>query len=102
MPSTSFETQIEENNKEIALKKLSNEIILGKTTENTAMELGAEGGASFEQLQELIKKERDKGDKKYRFLEPKYNKLQESLEQLQQQKNMPQTKRNHNRQTSEG
>ena len=102
MPSTSFETQIEENNKEIALKKLSNEIILGKTTENTAMELDAEGGASFEQLQELIKKECDKRDKKYRFLEPKYNKLQESLEQLQQQKNMPQTKRNHNRQTSEG
>ena len=65
MPSASFETQIEENNKEIALKKLSNEIILGKTTENTAMELDAEGGASFEQLQELIKKECDKGDKKY-------------------------------------
>ena len=41
MPSASFETQIEENNKEIALKKLSNEIILGKTTENTAMELDA-------------------------------------------------------------
>ena len=64
MPSASFETQIEENNKEIALKKLSNEIILGKTTENTAMELDAEGGASFEQLQELIKKECDKQDKK--------------------------------------
>ena len=28
--------------------------------ESTAMELDAEGGASFEQLQELIKKERDK------------------------------------------
>ena len=80
MPSASFEKQIEENNKEIALKKLSNEIILGKTTENTAMELDAEGGASFEQLQELIKKECDKRDKKYRFLEQKYNKLQESLE----------------------
>ena len=36
MPSASCQTQIEENNKEIALKKLSNEIILGKTTENTA------------------------------------------------------------------
>ena len=86
MPSASFETQIEENNKEIALKKLSNEIILGKTTENTAMELDAEGGASFEQLQELIKKECDKRDKKYRFLEQKKNKLQESLEHSQQQK----------------
>ena len=86
MPSTSFETQIEENNKEIALKKLSNEIILGKTTENIAMELDAEGGASFKQLQELIKKECDKRDKKYRFLEQKYNKLQESLEHSTQQK----------------
>ena len=75
MPSSSFEKRIEENNKEIALKKLSNEIILGKTTENTAMELDAEGGASFEQLQELIKKECDKRDKKYRSLEQKYNKL---------------------------
>ena len=80
MPSASFETQIKENNKEIALKKLSNEIILGKTTENSAMELDAEGGASFEQLQELIKKECDKRDKKYRFWEQKYNKLQESIE----------------------
>ena len=62
---------------------------MGKTTEITAMELDAEGGPSFEQLQELIKKECDKGDKKYRFLEQKYNKLQESLDHLQQQKNMP-------------
>ena len=88
MPSYSFEKQIEENNKEITLKKLSNEIILGKTTENTAMELDAEGGASFEQRQELIKKECDKRDKKYRSLEQKYNKLQESFEHSQQQKNM--------------
>ena len=56
MPSASFETQIEENNKEIVRKKLSTEIIMGKTTEETAMELDAEGGASFEQLQDLIKK----------------------------------------------
>ena len=58
--SVSFETQINENNKEIVLKKLSTEtIIMGKTTEDTAMELDAEGGASFEQLQDLIKKECD-------------------------------------------
>ena len=38
---------------------------MGKTTEDTAMELDAEGGASFEQLQDLIKKECDKQDKKY-------------------------------------
>ena len=53
------------------------------------MELDAEGGTSFEQLQELIKKECDKHDKKYRSLEQKYNKLQESFEHSQQQKNMP-------------
>ena len=56
MPSVSFKKQIEENNKEIILKKLSTEIIMGKTTEDTAMELDTEGGASFEQLQDLIKK----------------------------------------------
>ena len=89
MPSVSFESQIDENNKEIALKKLSNEIIFGKTTETTAMQLDAEGGASFEQLQELIRKECDKRDKKYRLLENKYNKLQEQSEHTQSQKNMP-------------
>ena len=64
-PSVSYEKQIEENNRDIVLKKLSNDIILGKATESTAMELDAEGGASFEQLQELIKKECDKRDKHY-------------------------------------
>ena len=83
-PSVSYEKQIEENNRDIILKKLSNDIILGKTTESTAMELDAEGGASFEQLQELIKKECDKCNKNYRSLEQKYNKLQESLKQPQQ------------------
>ena len=48
------------------------------------MELDAEGGASFEQLQELIKKECDKRDKNYHSLEQKYNKLQDSLKQPQQ------------------
>ena len=80
----SYKKQIEENNRDIILKKLSNDIILGKTTEATAMELDAEGGASFRQLQELIKKECDKHDKNYCSLEQKYNKLQESLKQPQQ------------------
>ena len=83
-PAMSYEKQIEENNRDIILKKLSNDIILGKTMESTAMELDAEGGASFEQLQELIKKECDKRDKNYRSLEQKYNKLHESLKQPQQ------------------
>ena len=84
MPSVSYDKQVEENNRDIVLKKLSNEIILGKTTESTAMELDAEGGTSFEQLQDLIKKECDKRDKHYRSLDLKYNKIQEALEQSQQ------------------
>ena len=64
------------------------EIILGKTTEDTTMELDAEGGASFEQLQDLIKKECDKQDKKYCSLEQKYNKLQDSFDNSQSQKNV--------------
>ena len=52
------------------------------------MELDAEGGARFEQLQNLIKKECDKRDKKYRSLEQKYNKLQASFENSQSQKNL--------------
>ena len=84
MPSASYEKQIDENNRDIVLKKLSNEIILGKTMESTAMELDAEGGASFEQLQDLIKKECDKRDKNYCSLEQKYNKLLESFEHSQQ------------------
>ena len=88
-PSVSYEKQIEENNRDIVLKKLSNDIILGKATESTAMEPDAEGGASFEQLQELTKKECDKCDKHYRSLENKYNKLQESLQQSQQKYSSP-------------
>ena len=52
------------------------------------MELDAEGGASFEQLQDLIKKECDKSEKKYRSLEQKYNKLQDSFDNSQSQKNL--------------
>ena len=87
-PSVSFETQVDENNKEIILKKLSTEIIMGKTTEDTAMELDSEGGACFEQVQDLIKKECDKRDKKYHSLEQKYNKLQDSFDTSQPQKNL--------------
>ena len=110
MPSASYsyEKQIDENNRNIVSKKLSNEIILGKTTKSTAMELDAEGGTSFEQLQDLIKKECDKRDKNYRLFEQKYNKLQESFEQSQQKnskmraKEAPQTKRNHPKLQLEG
>ena len=59
-----------------------------KNTEDTAMELDVEGGASFEQLQDLTKKECDKRDQKYRSLEQKYNKLQDSFDNSQPQKNL--------------
>ena len=52
------------------------------------MELDAEGGASCEQFQDLIKKECDKRDKKYCSLEQKYNKLQDSFDNSQPQKNL--------------
>ena len=83
-PLRATKKQIDETNRDIVLKKLSNELIPGKTTESTAMELDAEGGASFEQLQDLIKKECDKRDKNYHSLEQQYNKLQASFEQSQQ------------------
>ena len=103
VPSISYETQIDENNKEIVIKKFSTEIIMGKTTDDTAMELDAEGGASFEQLQDLIKKECDKRDKKYRSLEQNTTNYRTHLIPhirkktcIQGANEAPQTKRNYN------
>ena len=56
-PTTAFLTQAADNKRKIALKKMAIEIVDGKTTEATTMELDAEGGASFEQLQDLVRKE---------------------------------------------
>ena len=55
-------------------KKLSSEIMLGKATEHTAMELDGEGTTNFEQLKDLIKKECDRTDCCYAALEEKYKK----------------------------
>ena len=52
---------------------------MGKSTEETAMELDGEGAANFEQLQDLIRKECDKRDRKYARLEDKYNKLEQQV-----------------------
>ena len=46
IPTTSYNKQVEENKQLINLKKLSNEIIMGKSTEDTAMELDGEGVAN--------------------------------------------------------
>ena len=75
-------------------KKLSNEIIMGKTTEDTAMELDGEGAANFEQLQDLIRKECDKCDRKYAQLEDKCNKLEQPVKNPR--KNMPKRGRSPN------
>ena len=69
---------------------------MGKTTEDTAMELDGEGAANFEQLQDLIRKECDKCDRKYSRLEDKYNKLEQQVTQKTPQKNMPQRGRSPN------
>ena len=59
---------------------------MGKSTEDTAMELDGEGAANFEQLQDVIWKECDKHDRKYAWLEDKYNKLEQQVTQKDQQK----------------
>ena len=67
---------------------------MGKTTEDTAMELDGEGAADFEQLQDLIRKECDKRDRKYAKLEEKCNKLEQQVKNPQ--KNMPKRGRSPN------
>ena len=85
-PTAAYDKQIEENTRLLNVKKLSNEIIMGKTTEDTAMELDREGAADFEQLQDLIRKECDKRDRRYAKLEDKCNKMEQQVKNPQ--KNM--------------
>ena len=59
---------------------------MGKTTEDTAMELDGEGATNFEQLQDLIQKECDKRDRKYARLEEKCNKLEQQVTQKNHKK----------------
>ena len=49
-PTASYDKQVEENKRLLNVKKLSNEIMMGKSTEDTAMELDGEGVANFERL----------------------------------------------------
>ena len=62
---------------------------MGKSTKDTAMELDGEGAANFEQLQDLIRKECDKRDRKYVQLEEKFHKLEQQVTK-KDQKNMSQ------------
>ena len=86
IPTTSYNKQVKENKHLINLKKLSNKIIMGKSTEDTAMELDGEGVANYEQLKDLICKECDKRDRHYTHLEDKYNKLEQHVTHNNQQK----------------
>ena len=70
-PTAAYNKQVDENKRLLNVKKLSIEIIMDKTTEDTVMELDREGAANFEQLQDLIRKECDKRDRKYARLEDK-------------------------------
>ena len=88
-PTASYDKQVEENKRLLNVKKLCNEIIMGKSTEETAMELDGEGAANLEQLQDLVRKECDKHDRKYARLEDKYNKLEQQVTK-KEPKNMPQ------------
>ena len=93
-PTAAYNKQVDENKRLLNVKKLSNEIIMGETTEDTAMELDGEGAASFEQLQDLIRKECDKRDRKYAQLEDKCNMLEQQVKNPQ--KNMPKRGRSPN------
>ena len=86
-PTCSFLDQYEKIQREIALKKLSTEIVDGKTTKDTAMELDAEGAASHELLRNLIRKESQKQNKKYDDLQQKYQNLQKELKESQKNGN---------------
>ena len=86
LPSRAFHLQHEQNKKDTAMKKLVTEIIDGTKTEEAAMELENEAAANMEQLQDLIRKESDKRDKKYKDLEQKYSALQKEMKALSQQK----------------
>ena len=99
-PTAAYDKQVEENKRLLNVKKLSNEIIMGKTTEDTAMELDGEGAANFEQLQDLIRKECDIRERKYARLEDKCNKLEQQVSQKNPQKNMPQRGRSPNHEES--
>ena len=90
IPTAAYDKQVNENKRLLNVQKLSNEIIMSKTTEDTAMELDGEDAVNFEQLQDLIRKECDKRDRKYAQLEDKCNKLEQQVKNPQ--KNMPRPK----------
>ena len=86
IPTTSYNKQVEEKKRLLNLKKLSNEIIMGWATEDTAMEVDREGTANFEQLNDLIHKESDKRDRHYAHLEDKYKTLEYQVTSQDQKK----------------
>ena len=59
---------------------------MGRSTEDTTMELDREGAANYEKLKDLIRKECDKWDGRYAQLEDKYKKLEHQVTHHNQQK----------------
>ena len=60
---------------------------MGKSTEDTAMELDRDGAANYKQLKDLISNECNKcDDHRYAQLEDKYNKLEQHVTHTDQQK----------------
>jgi len=86
-PQRQYLAQYESNQRAIAMKKLATDIVEGKKTEETAMELDAEAPANMEQLQDLVRKiaeEKEQSrDKKYENLARKCGALEKELQQLQ-------------------
>ena len=84
--TTSRTKQIKENKRLLNLKELSNEMIMGMSTEDPMMEFDGEGAANYEHLKDLILKECDKRDHRYAQLEDKYNKVEQLVTHHGQQK----------------
>ena len=95
-PTASYNKQVDQYKGLLNLKKISNEIILGKSTEDTTMELDGEGATNCEQLKNLIREECDRWDRKYAQTEDRYNKLERQVTHRDQQKNVAQRGRQPN------
>jgi hypothetical protein len=96
IPTRQFLEQYDISQREIAMKRLAAELVEGKATEDTAMELDAEGAASHELLQDLIRKEVAKRDKKYDELNRKYQTLHKEMQTISSERSRGTPQKNGN------
>ena len=80
LPHRAFVQQQQTNENATRLKKLATELIDGTATEATAMELEGEHSTNIQHLQDLIRKESSKRDKKMEELTKKCAKLENIVE----------------------